>query len=294
MAEGRRIGRRLTAVIYAVAVHVVVLAVLGLSFDWGKKPAAKQGLPQTEIVHARAVDESAVERELERIDEAQRAKERAERERVEKLEQVKKEAAEAEKKRKAEEARLAKLREEQAEAKRKAADAEKKRKAEEKRIAEAKRKEAEAKRKEEAARKKAQAEAEKKRKAEAARKKAEAERKRREEEEKLQAQLEEEQRSREAQSLFANEYGPRIRRKVEGNWTLSASFSPGLKCTLAVRVTTGGEVLQARVIRSSGDPIFDRAAENAVLKSSPLPMPSDSQVAARMTEFTFEFDPSQG
>jgi len=294
MAGGRRLGRRLTALIYALAVHVAILAVIGLSFNWKREPAAKQGLPQTEIVRARAVDEAAVERELARIDEAEQARASAERERLEELERTKKEAVDAERRRKAEEVRLAELREEQDEARRKAAQAEKQRKAEEQRIAEAKRKDEASKRKEEDLRRKAAAEVEKKRKAEEARKQAESERRRKEEEATLQARLAEEQREREAKSLFSNEFAPLIKQKVDRNWIRSASFAPGLKCTLAVRVTPGGEVLEARVIHSSGDPIFDRSAQNAVLKSTPLPMPGDQTVAARMTEFKFIFDPSRG
>jgi colicin import membrane protein len=47
----------------------------------------------------------------------------------------------------------------------------------------------------------------------------------------------------------------------------------------------------AKVIRGSGDPIFDRSAENAVRKASPLPFPDDSRCYEFIKEFNFEFNP---
>jgi len=48
-------------------------------------------------------------------------------------------------------------------------------------------------------------------------------------------------------------------------------------------------VLEARVVRSSGDPAFDRQAERAVLKASPLP--TDARVFDKMRTIRFVFAP---
>jgi colicin import membrane protein len=53
-----------------------------------------------------------------------------------------------------------------------------------------------------------------------------------------------------------------------------------------------GTVMDAEVISSSGDEDFDRSAENAVNKASPLPVPKDKELFAReFRSFQFLFDP---
>jgi colicin import membrane protein len=51
-------------------------------------------------------------------------------------------------------------------------------------------------------------------------------------------------------------------------------------------------VIDAIVISSSGDEDFDRSAENAVNKASPLPVPKDKELFAReFRSFQFLFNP---
>lgn len=79
-----------------------------------------------------------------------------------------------------------------------------------------------------------------------------------------------------------------IRPRVENRWVGAKS---GLSCIIRVTTLPGGEVRDAQVVRSSGDPAFDRSAEAAVLKSSPLPMPADAKVAQALRSFQFLFKP---
>jgi len=73
------------------------------------------------------------------------------------------------------------------------------------------------------------------------------------------------------------------------------SMRPGLKCKIRVRLMSDGSVIDAEVIASSGDEIFDRSAENAVNKASPLPVPQDKELFARnFRTFTLTFDPDRG
>jgi len=129
--------------------------------------------------------------------------------------------------------------------------------------------EAAAKAKEEAAAKaKAEAEAAEKAKAEAAKARAAA------------------QRSEAEQAKLA------IKQKVNRSWIRPASSTAGLKCTIRVRLMSDGTVIDAEVISSSGDEIFDRSAENAVNKASPLPVPKDKELFAReFRSFQFLFNP---
>ncbi|MCP4699726.1 MAG: cell envelope integrity protein TolA, partial [Gammaproteobacteria bacterium] len=63
-----------------------------------------------------------------------------------------------------------------------------------------------------------------------------------------------------------------IRRKVERYWIRPRGLSKGLSCELAIRLAPGGQVLSARVARSSGTSAFDGSAKNAVYAASPLPV----------------------
>jgi colicin import membrane protein len=205
------------------------------------------------------------------------------------------------------------------ETERKADDTASRRREEERRRQEearAKAEQQEAKRHEqEAAKRKADAEARKQAEeakqravAEAKRKKEAAKRRQQEAERSLKEQLASEERQRaeakrkqeEAAALeqklasARNQYEPVIRQKVERNWTPLPGIGKGLSCTVRVRLVAGGEVIGASVTRSSGNARFDRSAENAVYKASPLPVPADPDVFSQdFQEFDFEFKPEE-
>ena len=50
----------------------------------------------------------------------------------------------------------------------------------------------------------------------------------------------------------------------------------------------GGEVVQAEILSSSGNIAFDRSVEEAVLRSSPLPLPKFPSLFDRNIVITFE------
>ena len=83
-----------------------------------------------------------------------------------------------------------------------------------------------------------------------------------------------------------------IKQKVNRSWIRPASAAAVLKCTIRVRLLSDGSVIDAVVISSSGDEDFDRSAENAVNKASPLPVPKDKELFAReFRSFQFLFNP---
>ncbi len=90
------------AVIFAVLVHLILLAMLLISLDWTPDPGSAE--PQVEIVRAVAVDPLKVEAELERIRDSEDRKRQQEVERQERLQDQAEQAREA---REAEEQRLA-------------------------------------------------------------------------------------------------------------------------------------------------------------------------------------------
>ena len=83
-----------------------------------------------------------------------------------------------------------------------------------------------------------------------------------------------------------------IVRQVSRNFVAS-DFMSGLRCTLLIRLIPSGEVVEARILKSSGDAAFDENAVLAVRKSSPLPVPQEPRLFNIMKDIKFEFDPSE-
>ena len=107
-----------------------------------------------------------------------------------------------------------------------------------------------------------------------------------------QAKVEAQKAKAATQSAEAEQAKLAIKQKVNRSWIRPASATAGLKCTIRVRLMSDGTVIDAEVISSSGDEIFDRSAENAVNKASPLPVPKDKELFAREFRlFQFLFNP---
>ncbi|MCH9697194.1 MAG: cell envelope integrity protein TolA, partial [Gammaproteobacteria bacterium] len=94
------------------------------------------------------------------------------------------------------------------------------------------------------------------------------------------------------QGKIVNNATRTIMRKVERKWIRPPGTESGLTATIRVRVIPGGSVKDATVIKSSGNTGFDRSAELAVRKASPLPVPSDPEIFNQFRSFTFNFSPS--
>jgi colicin import membrane protein len=84
-----------------------------------------------------------------------------------------------------------------------------------------------------------------------------------------------------------------IRQKVERNWLRPAQSAGGLSCIVRLRIAPGGEVLSAVIVRGSGDGAFDRSVEAAVLRASPLPVPSDMSVFEHFRDLELKFKPEE-
>ncbi|NNJ93798.1 MAG: cell envelope integrity protein TolA [Halobacteria archaeon] len=277
------------AVTYAVLMHLVLLVLLMIGLDWTPK-AIKPGV-KTPIEAELVTTDQLKVIEQRKAEEAARRQAEVEKKRKAEAAAQKKAAAEqqaeAERKQQAEQAAQQK----QAEAeRRKQAEQAAQQQAEAERIAAEKQAAVEKKRKaEEAARKKAAAE--KKRKAEEAERKA-AEARQREAEAALKAQLAAEEERARAQSALA-EFIPYIQERIQRNWLRPVGSPAGLSCLVKVRLIPGGDVVSVSVVRSSGDSVFDRSVESAVLKASPLPLPEDANLFKHFREINFNFDPGR-
>jgi colicin import membrane protein len=92
----------------------------------------------------------------------------------------------------------------------------------------------------------------------------------------LQAQA---QAARQRQGII-DRYKAQIITKISQNWFLPHDANPQASCRFLVDVGPGGIVLQARLLRSSGNAVLDRSAKTAILKASPLPVPKDPALFA--------------
>lgn len=278
------------SILYSILIHAAVAGLLLFSFEFPAQ-TIEPPEPESSIINAVAVDEQKVEEELNRLKEQEEQERRAEEQRRQELEKI-------EQQRRAEEERLAALKEQkQKEAREREQEQQRLEELEEKRKREA---EQERKRLEE---EKRRAEEEKrrieeeKRKAEEERRKAEEERKRREAEEAMKEQLAEEQRQQEeaqarADQRVINEYGNRIKEAIRRQFNTSG-LPEGLSCVLQIRTIPGGDVVDVRVVSSSGNSIFDRRAETAVHRASPLPVPDNMRVFEKMREIRLTFAPER-
>ncbi len=344
-----KLGRKSKAIVYAVGVHLLVVVVLGISFNW-KIPTAAAPDGEAAPVQATIIPEAALNEEIAKIEQRQLDKKKKEEEEKQRLEDLIKEAAEKEEERKKQEQEIEDLKKKQEEEKQKAEEVAEMRKKEEaqlsklklekeclekyqklsleeiekaqssdedcadqiaevkvKKVEESKKEEAliaERKKKEEEDRKKKEAEEEKQRLAELEaekKRKADAEKKRlakiaadkkakADAERALQAQLESERVRGEAKAALVGNIGA-IQRKVSRNWLQPQSFKPGQTAKIQVKVSPTGDIIDAKIVSGSGDPIFDRSVFNAVMKSSPLPIPQDARYYPHIQTFNFLFSP---
>lgn len=277
--------------LFSITLHIALLGILILSFDFSAKPLLPMPRADNEIVKAVTVENEQVQQELQRIKDAENEKLKQQQELEKKLKDLESRTARAQQQRKAEEQRLA-------EAKKKQAQEKKQRELEQQKLTRLKQEQQELEKKQrlEEEKKKAEAEAEQQRK-EKERKRAEEEQQRKVREQALKQQLAEEQRQREAeqsrldQQMLQN-IAADIYRRVVNNFNISG-LPPGLECELTVRTVPGGEVVNVIISKSSGNEIFDRRATAAVEKASPLPLPEDVNTFDRLKlrQFAFRFKP---
>lgn len=131
-------------------------------------------------------------------------------------------------------------------------------------------------------REKADREAEKK-KQDDAKKKAEADKKKREDDKRKadeeRARKEQQQAAEAAASVRQKEidrFVNAIKAKIRGRANIPDNITGRPEVQVRIRILPGGEVLDAQITRSSGNPAYDAAIERAIRSASPLPVPEAS------------------
>jgi len=96
--------------------------------------------------------------------------------------------------------------------------------------------------------------------------------------------------AQQASSAKANalaDYIAKIKGKVRGNIVLPGDIKGNPEAVFEVTQLPSGEVLNVKLKKSSGNPAWDNATERAILKSSPLPKPAQSELFSRTLELRF-------
>lgn len=145
------------------------------------------------------------------------------------------------------------------------------------------REEAERKKREEAEKERLREEAERKRQEDIQRQREENERRRRElEAEQRQDELEAEERrfaARNSAEMTAYQFA--IAQKIRRSWAVPASAGPETLCTVKVRQSPNGDVLDVNIVSCNGDAAVQRSVEAAIRRASPLPEPSNPDLFDR-------------
>ncbi|MDH3320992.1 MAG: TonB C-terminal domain-containing protein, partial [Betaproteobacteria bacterium] len=79
----------------------------------------------------------------------------------------------------------------------------------------------------------------------------------------------------------------KIRDKIRGRIVLPPDIQGNPEALVLVTQLPTGEVLQAKLVISSGHPAYDDAVVRAILNSSPLPKPDNAGFFQRALELKF-------
>lgn len=82
-----------------------------------------------------------------------------------------------------------------------------------------------------------------------------------------------------------------MRATLKGNWAW-AGPKHNLKALVRFGVKENGEIVGAKIVESSGDPLYDESVIRAVRKSSPLPAPPENH-RKDFADVEFSFQPDQ-
>ncbi|PWT72471.1 MAG: hypothetical protein C5B46_06730 [Proteobacteria bacterium] len=72
-----------------------------------------------------------------------------------------------------------------------------------------------------------------------------------------------------------NQYISAIRQKIRSKVMVPPGMTGNPQATYSVTLLPGGEVLDVRLVKSSGVPAYDAAVERAIRQADPLPVPTD-------------------
>lgn len=88
-----------------------------------------------------------------------------------------------------------------------------------------------------------------------------------------------------------NDYTNRIRSKIRRFIILPHDMTGNPQAEFDVTLMPTGDVLNVVLARTSGNPAYDRAVERAIYKAQPLPLPPQPELFSRFRELRLKFRP---
>lgn len=125
-----------------------------------------------------------------------------------------------------------------------------------------------------------------------------AERRMEEMERQAQAKAQAQRKAQEASALAAgrvvDEHIGKIAAKIRRYIVLPPGVSPNIKAEFNVTLLPSGEVLNAVLVKPSGNEAYDSAVERAILKAQPLPLPpAEKNLFSRFRDLRLKFSPAE-
>jgi colicin import membrane protein len=96
-----------------------------------------------------------------------------------------------------------------------------------------------------------------------------------------------------AQARVIDKYRQAIADKIKRFITEPPNLQGNPEVELDIVVLPGGEVLDVRTRRSSGQPLWDNAVERAIRRAQPLPLPPDPALMREFRELHLKFRPKE-
>ena len=90
-----------------------------------------------------------------------------------------------------------------------------------------------------------------------------------------------------------DEFKAKIMAKIRRNIVMPANVADDARAEFGVTLLPGGAVLEARLLKTSGNAAYDSAVERAILKSDPLPLPPDVAMFNKFRELKLVFKPTE-
>jgi len=88
-----------------------------------------------------------------------------------------------------------------------------------------------------------------------------------------------------------DKYKALILQSISQHWLVPSGVDKNLTTQLLIRIAPGGTVLDVQLVKSSGDDSLDRSARTAVLKASPLPVPTNTDEFEPFRQFILKVKP---
>ncbi len=88
-----------------------------------------------------------------------------------------------------------------------------------------------------------------------------------------------------------DKYKALILQTISQHWIIPNNIDKHLTAEFLIYVAPGGLVLDVQLIKSSGDISLDRSARAAIFKASPLPVPTDAEAFESFKQFVLKVKP---